>query len=106
MTLKLIFSSNREVFTITIKNRIIHYWDRKQKDPIQFLPKDPEIERKIIMSRNRIPKYIIVLINEANTGRSFEEYQSCETDMEMVPIIKRDAGIKGCIFHKMEVIED
>ena len=103
--IKLIFSNNRETFVIFISNKIITYTDRRNKEPVQFMPKDPDFKRKVIMSRNRIPKYIIELIEDANSGRNLEEYQSCKTDEELVPIVKRDALIKGCLFHKREDME-
>ena len=101
----LVFSNNREVFTIEICNKIIQYKDRKNKEPIQFMPRDPDIKRKVLMSRNRIPLYILELIEDANTGHNLEEYQAAKDDEALVPIVKRDAGVKGCIFHKREDVE-
>ena len=102
---KLIFTKEREVFTIEICNKVITYKDRKQKEPIIFMPKDPDIRKKVIFSRNRIPQYILELIEEANSGRNLEEYQACKTDEDLVPIVKRDALIKGCLFQKREDVE-
>jgi hypothetical protein len=98
--IKLIFTNNREVFTIEISNRFIHYKDRKQTEKIQFMPRDPQLVKKVIMSRNRIPHYILELIDDANSGRNLEEYQACKTDEDLVPIVKRDALVKGCVFQK------
>ncbi len=104
-TIKLIFTKEREVFTIEILNKIVTYWDRKQKLSIQFMPKDPETRKKVIMSRNRIPQYILQLIEEANSGKNLEEYNTAKTDEELVPIIKRDCLIKGCVLQKREDVE-
>jgi hypothetical protein len=104
-TIKLIFTRDREVFTIEICNRIIKYKDRKQPQSVQFMPKDPDIKRKIIMSRNRIPNYILELIEDANSGHNLEEYQACKTDEDIVPIVIRDAKVKGCLLQKREDIE-
>jgi len=103
--IKLILTKERETFVIEICNRIIKYKDRKQKEQIQFMPKDPEITKKVLFSRNRIPHYILELIEEANSGRNLEEYKACKTDEDFVPIVKRDALVKGCLFQKREDIE-
>jgi predicted site-specific integrase-resolvase len=103
--IRLIFVKERETFVIEISNKIIHYKDRKRPVKIQFMPKDPDIKKKVIMSRNRIPKYILELIEDANSGHNLEEYQACKTDEELVPIVKRDAFSKGCVFQKREDIE-
>lgn len=103
--IRLIFTKDREVFTIEIQNKIIVYKDRKQPTFIQFMPRDPEIEKKVLFSRNRIPKYILDLINDANTGKNLIEYQSAQDDESLVPIVKRDALTRACLFQKREDIE-
>ena len=103
--IRLIFTHDRETLVLDISNRIITYKDRKQKEAIQFMPRDPALVRKVLLSRNRIPHYILDLIEDANSGRNLEEYQACKTDEELVPIVKRDALIKGCLFQKRMDIE-
>lgn len=104
MIIRLIFSNNREVFYIDISNKNIWYKDRKLKDRVQFMPKDPNINKLVIMSRNRIPAYILDLIEDANRGHNLEEYQAAKTDDDLVPIVIRDCKIKGCLYHKREDI--
>jgi hypothetical protein len=70
------------------------------------MPKDPELRKKVIMSRNKIPHYILDLIEEANSGRNLEEYQTCKTDDDFIPIVIRDARIKGCLFQKKMDIDE
>lgn len=98
--IKLAFSTNREMFSIEILNRIITYRDRRQPKGIQFMPKDAAVRRLVILSRNKIPMWMLDWIEEANSGKNLEEYQSAQTDEELVPIIKKDAASKGCIFIK------
>jgi len=104
MGYNLIFSNNREVFNIEISNHIVTYKDRKLKDKVQFMPKDPKIHQLVLMSRNRIPHYILDLIEDANRGHNLEEYQAAKTDEELIPIVIRDCKIKGCLHHKTEEI--
>jgi len=94
----LIFTHGRETFTIEIENKIIVYKDKKYPGGVQFLPKQKNFERLVLFSRNKIPKEVVEWINESNSGKNLEEYQSAENDEALVPIIIRDAKIKGAVF--------
>jgi len=96
--IKLVFTKVRETFTIEIENKIIVYRDRKFPNGFQFMPKDPNFRRIVLFSRNKLPKEIIEWIEEANSGKNLEEYQSAKNDEELAPIIIRDAKLKGCVF--------
>lgn len=98
--IKLIFTVGRETVSIEIEKKIVMYKDRKFPIGIKFLPKDDNFERLVILSRNRIPKEIITLIRNANSGKNLIEYQNAKDDEELVIIIKRDAALKGCVFQK------
>jgi hypothetical protein len=98
--IKLIFTANRETFTIEIFNKNIVYKDRKFPPGVQFMPYDKAVRKLIILSRNKIPMWMLSWIEEANQGKNLEEYQSAQTDEDLVPIIKKDAGEKGCVFQK------
>jgi len=98
--IKLIFSINRETFYIEIENKEVTYKDRKLKVAIQMIPLPSDYMKIIIFSRNRIPKYIIELMEGANEGKNKEEYDLAKDDEELVPIIKWDCANKGCKFEK------
>jgi len=98
--IKLIFTVGRETIGIEIENKIVMYEDRKFPKKIKFLPMDDNFEKIVIMSRNRIPKEMIELIRDANSGKNLKEYQEAKDDEALVEIIKRDAAIKGCVFQK------
>lgn len=98
--IRLIFTVGRETVSIEIEKKIVIYKDRKFPTGIKFLPKDDNFEKLVILSRNRIPKEIITLIRNANSGKNLIEYQNAKDDEELVIIIKRDAGLKGCVFQK------
>ena len=98
--IKLVFSINRETFYIEIENKIVVYKDRKMKESMQMIPLPADYKRKVILSRNRIPKYIIELMESSNEGKNKEEYESAKDDEELVPIIKWDCASKGCKFEK------
>ena len=98
--IKLVFTTGRETISIEIENKIIMYKDRRFPKGIRFMPIERNFDRVVIMSRNRIPKEIVELIREANTGKNLEEYNATEKDEDLVVIVKRDAALKGCVFQK------
>lgn len=97
--INLIFTFNREVIKFSIQDKVIRYYDRKWSNGIQFMPKDVELIKKLIMNRNRIPhaQQILDWIRDANTGKNFEEYTRCTTDEEVAEVIRRDAASKGLV---------
>ncbi len=97
--IKLVFTRIRETFTIEVENKIIVYRDKKYPKGFQFLPKDSNLNKIILFSRNRLSKEIINWIEEANSGKNLEEYQSAKDDEALIPIIIKDAKINGCVFH-------
>lgn len=105
-TIRLIFTINRETFFLDIANMQVVYKDRKIAQSMNLIPKDPDCKKKVIMSRNRIPKYIIDLVEQANTGKNLEEYQAAQNDEDLVKIVKWDCKSRGAKFEKREDIED
>ncbi len=99
---------NREVVVFEIKDKVITYKDRKWQKGIQFMPKDFELVKKLIFSRNRIPMSSKLLdwIEEANTGKSLEEYKSAKSEEELAAIVRRDAKKKGLIEFKAKLDEE
>ena len=97
--IKLVFTQIRETFTIEVENKIIVYRDKKYPKGIQFMPKDPDFRKIVLFSRNKIPKEVIDWIEDANQGKNLEEYKSAENDEELIPIIIKDAKLRGCVFH-------
>ena len=96
--IKLVFTRIRETFTIEIEDKVIVYKDKKYPKGIQFLPKDPNFKRIVIMSRNKLSQDMIRWIEEANTGKNLEEYQGAKDDEALVPIIIRDGELNGAVF--------
>ena len=98
--IKLLFTIGREIISIEIEGKIVIYKDRKFPNGIKFLPMDNNFEKIVIMSRNRIPKEIIELIGDANSGKNLLEYQNAKDDEALATIVKEDAILKGCVFQK------
>ena len=98
--IKLVFTRIRTTFTIEIENKIIIYKDNKFPKGFQFMPKDPNLRKIILFSRNKLPQEVIKWIEDANSGKNLEEYLSAKDDEALVPIVIRDAKLNGCIFQK------
>ena len=95
MPIKLVFSANREVLQFYIKDKIIYYTDRKWKNWIQCIPKDKELVKKIIVSRNKVPKVIARLFNLSKAEE--EQYKKAKDDNELAEIITLDCKRQGVI---------
>jgi len=104
--IKLIFTRGRETFSIEIENKIIVYRDRKYQKGFVFMPENSETKRIILFSRNRLPMEILTWIKTSNSGRNLEQYNSAKDDEALVPIIKNDAAINGCVFQQKIYIEN
>lgn len=100
-SIKLIFTLNRETFYLRVlEDKTVLYSDRRWPDPWQFMPKDEKMAMKILRSRNKIPAIVLQWINEANSGKNLEEYNSADTYEDLVPIIKKDATNRGALFQR------
>ncbi len=98
--IKLIFTTGRETVSIEVEDKIIVYRDRKFPLGIKFMPMDPNFEKIVLFSRNKIPQEIVSLIRDSNKGKNLEEYERAKDDEALVVIVKRDAALKGCVFQK------
>ena len=104
--IKLIFTYNHNVIIFEINNKHIRYYDEKWKMGINFIPKDHDFVRTVIMSRNRIAAEMIRWINDANSGKNLAEWEACKDDYDVAEIVKRDAKLKGCVFRKLFTEEE
>jgi len=103
--LRMLFTINKDIIIFDIDNKNIIYRDRKWPNGVRFIPKDADFVKQIIFSRNRISGQLINWINEANSGKSFAEWESCKDDFEVAEIVKRDARSRGCVFQNMFTAE-
>ena len=98
--IKLVFTAGRETISIEINNKVITYKDRRFSEGFLFMPIDSELKKKLLMPRiNRIPREIVDLINDANSGKNLKEYEEAQDDETLAAIVKKDAVLKGCVFH-------
>ena len=91
--IKLIFSMQKELFRLTIVKKNIFYSDRRWSKAIRLIPKDTDFIKKVTMSRNKIPKYIITLFEL--TDEEIKEYESVETEVQLSEICIKDCRGKG-----------
>jgi hypothetical protein len=92
------FERNGQFFFITIENKKILYWDKFQGSlwggPLQYLPADPTVLKKIDMSRNRIPQQVKEML--AITKEDQEQFDNAKDDNELKIIVIKDCKAKQC----------
>lgn len=98
------FTINREVVRFQIVDKQITYFDRKWIKGIRFMPKDVLLVKHLLAHQRVFPlaQNIVGWINEANSGKFLDEYNSCKTDEELANIVRRDALSKGLVEIKSE----
>jgi hypothetical protein len=82
------FLINREFFSIKVDNRNVFYSDRKCENQIRCIPKDDDFIKKIIISRNKLPHFLIDLFTL--TAEAQNQYDNAKTDEEIAEIVKND----------------
>jgi len=97
--IRLVFTRMRDTISIEIEDKIVVYKDKRFPKGFQFLPKDPNLKKIVLFSRNRLPPEIIKFVEDANSGKNLEEWKEAKDDESLVPIIIRDAKINGLVFH-------
>jgi hypothetical protein len=100
--LRLFFQIQKETYVIEVNSKEIFYKDRKLKRATRVIPVDPELQKKIIMSRNRLPTHLLDTFNL--TKEEQIEYDNCKTEEELAEICKRDCLKNGSILIKREII--
>lgn len=100
----LMFEKSGQYFNITISNKRVHYWDKFQGKlwggPLRYLPPDPEVMRKIDLSRNKIPQSFKELFRV--TKEELLEFEEAKTDEELKILVLRDAKKHQCRIIKSE----
>lgn len=100
--IRLVFTINRETFRVDIEDKHIWYVDRMYTKTIRLIPRDEMFTRKIILSRNKIPKHFIDWFNL--TKEEQEEYDAAKDDKELAEICIKDCLKKGAVLQKKEII--
>jgi len=97
--INLTFTFNREPIRIVIDGTRIIYFDRKWEKGVPFMPKDESYIKQLLTHQRQFPlaKQIVEWIQEANSGKNFEEYSLCKTEEEVATIVKKDALSKGLL---------
>ena len=96
-------AQNKDIINFRVDGKVITYSDKIWRTGVQFIPKDREFIKKLICARNRLPasKYIIQWLNEANSGKNYDEWKNAKGEDEVCEIIRRDAKLKGLIEVKL-----
>jgi len=91
--LSFLLPSNNKIMNFKIEGRDIYYVDNVWKNWLRIIPKDEKFVRKIIESRNKIPKEILTMFNLSEKDK--KEYEGAKTEEELAKIITKDCLAKG-----------
>lgn len=97
--IKLSYTFNREPIYFLVEDKKIVYYDRKWPGGIQFMPKNENLTKTLMLNQRRFPlaQHIVSWINDANSGTNLTEYQACTTDEEVANKVREDAKKKGLL---------
>lgn len=91
MAYKLVFTKQKETFTVIVEDKLVYYKDRKIN--CRLIPRDEQINKMVIMSRNKIPHDVINWFNLNSEEQ--KEYESCNSDEEVAEFCINDAVKKS-----------
>jgi hypothetical protein len=106
---ELVFTVQREVFRIVIRDKEVWYADRRirefskvfgeQNNSIRIIPPAENLVKRVTMSRNKFPKSILQMIELTREEKA--KYDKCNTEDELAEEIILDCKRKlGAVFHK------
>lgn len=87
-------TADNQILNFAIDGREIWYKDRVWSNGLRLIPLDPNINKIVIMSRNKIPP-IIKAISQGFTEKDRQEYEECKTEEELAEKIRIDCKKKG-----------
>jgi len=100
--IKLIFRKDREILNFAVINKEVYYQDRVWENGVRLIPKDENIVKLIVMSRNRLPP-IIKALSQAMSEKDKEEYNACKTEQDIADKIRLDCKKQGLVMVDMKV---
>lgn len=95
--IKLMFKKENKFIAFVLENRVVY--TIIERIVLPYFPLNlMEVEKKIMMSRNKIPRNMIYLYQLPKVD--IDEFNNAKTDEEFTEIIKRDAKKQGAILVK------
>jgi hypothetical protein len=97
--ISLLCKKDSETFIVVIQDKIIRYWDHKSGkiwgDYLQWLPEQPEDnQKKILMSRNKIPAYFITMLKVPENEAA--EWEACKDEADVYDLVVKDLQRNAC----------
>lgn len=95
---KLVFvGPQRKIIQFEVDGRKVKYFDEVWKKGIQILPKDERLIKEMKESGSINVRVMAALILDANKGENLREYEECNTEEEIVNMIRNDCKGKGLL---------
>jgi hypothetical protein len=87
----------RKIIRFEITGRKVLYFDDQWRWGIQIYPFDKKLVRKLLHAKRAKLQAVGLLITDANQGQNLKDYESCETEEDLVKMIKKDCKSKGLV---------
>lgn len=87
----------RKMIKFRVDGKQVLLYDDHWKDGIQIFPFDKKLHRKLSHAKRERLKATAVLIFDANSGKNLEEYEACETEEDIITIIRRESKAQGLL---------
>jgi len=88
---------NRKILSFEVAGRIVRYFDDIWKEGVQIMPKDENFIKKLLRSGNPEFKMLAALIFDSNKGKNLEEYNACNTEEDLINMIRKELELKGLL---------
>lgn len=96
----LIYKRDAKFFSIIVDGKEAYYTDEKVLNDknfngkIRWIPAEPGIRKKIMLSRNKYPIWIAELFELTNYEK--EQYEKAKSEKEVISIVMDDCKRMGC----------
>jgi len=90
-------ATNRKIIRFDVVGRRVILFNDLWKEGIQIYPLDKKLVKSLIKSKDKAVSAQGLLIAEANLGKNLKEYKACETEDELIMMIKSDCKKKGLL---------
>lgn len=78
-----------------IEGKEVRYSDDIWPHGIQIYPYPKGTVKQLLASRSQRMQSVGLLIADANHGKNLEDYEKCETEEDIIEMIRNDCKLKG-----------
>lgn len=94
---KIAFIAQRKVVGFEVEGKKVKYFDEMWKEGIQIYPLDEKLIKKLKRTGDKTLQVMAALILDSNKGENLKEYQSCNSEEEIIEFIRKDCRNRGLL---------